>query len=167
MHETIIRTGITCNKIFCYMHDSASRWLIVENAKIFRSYVKICWIFPRERNCRILIGLCKQVFMNQPLMLLYPDNKTKLVPASLSSFYEKKTSFNLKSVMIINKRFNLSIIKKLIKLFYLNCSCKKVVEKSNKKNLNVIKNTLPNKLENLESLKNNQSIWKALRLMCT
>ena len=105
--------------------------------------------------------------MNQPLMLLHPDNKTKLVPASLSSFYEKKTSFNLKSVMIINKRFNLSIIKKLIKLFYLNCSCKKVVEKSNKKNLNVIKNTLPNKLENLESLKNNQSIWKALRLMCT
>ena len=37
-HETIIRTGITCNKIFCYKRDSACRWLIVENAKIFQSF---------------------------------------------------------------------------------------------------------------------------------
>ena len=39
-HGTIIRTGITCKKIPCYMRNSACRWLIVENAKIFRSYVK-------------------------------------------------------------------------------------------------------------------------------
>ena len=39
-HGTIIRTGITCKKILCYMRDSACRWFIVENAKIFRSYVK-------------------------------------------------------------------------------------------------------------------------------
>ena len=39
-HGIIIRTGITCKKIRCYMRDSACRWLIVENAKIFRSYVK-------------------------------------------------------------------------------------------------------------------------------
>ena len=39
-HGTIIRTGITCKKIPCYMRDSACRWFIVENAKIFRSYVK-------------------------------------------------------------------------------------------------------------------------------
>ena len=39
-HESIIRTGITCKKIPCYMRDSACRWFIVENAKIFRSYVK-------------------------------------------------------------------------------------------------------------------------------
>ena len=39
-HETIIRRGITYNKISCYMQDSACRWLIVESAKIFRSYVK-------------------------------------------------------------------------------------------------------------------------------
>ena len=38
--RTIIRTGKTCKKIPCYMRDSASRWLIVENAKIFCSYVK-------------------------------------------------------------------------------------------------------------------------------
>ena len=39
-HGTIIRTGITCKKISCYMCDSVCRWLIVKNAKIFRSYVK-------------------------------------------------------------------------------------------------------------------------------
>ena len=39
-HGTIIRTGITCKKIPCYMRDSACRWFIVENAKIFRSYVE-------------------------------------------------------------------------------------------------------------------------------
>ena len=50
----------------------------------------------------------------------------------------------------MNNRFNLSIIKKLIKLFYLHCSGKKVVEKEN---LKVIKNTLPNKSGNTESLK--------------
>ena len=39
-HITIIRTGITCEKIPCYMRDSARKWFIVQNAKIFRSYVK-------------------------------------------------------------------------------------------------------------------------------
>ena len=52
----------------------------------------------------------------------------------------------------MNNRFNLYIIKKLIKLFYLHCSCKKVVEKLNKENLKVIKNTSPNKSGNPESL---------------
>ena len=41
------------------MHNSACKWLIVENAKIFQSYVKRFGIFLRERNCRILIGLGK------------------------------------------------------------------------------------------------------------
>ena len=39
-HGTIVRTGITCKKIPCYMRDSACRWFIVKKAKIFRSYVK-------------------------------------------------------------------------------------------------------------------------------
>ena len=34
-HGTIIRTGITCKKIPCYMRDSACRWFIVKKAKIF------------------------------------------------------------------------------------------------------------------------------------
>ena len=34
-HGTIIRTGITCKKIPCYMRDSACRWFIVKVAKLF------------------------------------------------------------------------------------------------------------------------------------
>ena len=59
IHGTIIRAGITYKKTACYMRNSACRWLIVENVKIFRSYIEHFKIFPRERNCRILIGLCK------------------------------------------------------------------------------------------------------------
>ena len=53
----------------------------------------------------------------------------------------------------MNNRFNLSVIKKLIKLFYLHWSGKKRVEKTDNENLKVIKNTLPNKSGNTESLK--------------
>ena len=34
-HGTIVRTGITCKKIPCYMRDSACRWFMVKKAKIF------------------------------------------------------------------------------------------------------------------------------------
>ena len=55
--------------------------------------------------------------------------------------------------IVINTRFNLSAINKLIKLLYWHWSCKKAVEKSNKENLKVIRNTLRNKSGNPESLK--------------
>ena len=64
------------------MRNSACRWLIVENAKIFGSYAEHFSIFPRKRNCRTLIGLCKNVFMNYQIMFLDRDNKPKLVPVS-------------------------------------------------------------------------------------
>ena len=64
------------------MRDSACRWFIVENVKIFRSYVKHFLIFPRESNCSILTGLCKEVFMNHPIVNLDRDNKGTFVPAS-------------------------------------------------------------------------------------
>ena len=60
-----MQTGISCKKISSYMRDSASRLVIVENSKIFRSCVKHILIFPCERDCRILIGLKKYVFMNE------------------------------------------------------------------------------------------------------
>ena len=115
-------------------------WLIlqvfvVENAKIFRSSVKSVWIFPSERSCRILIGLCKSVFMNHSFMFLDRGNKAKLKSISFSYFLEllwKENKFKLKKC---DNVFNLSIIKKLIKLSCLHCSCKKVVEKLNKGNL--------------------------------
>ena len=55
----------------------------------------------------------------------------------------REINFNLKSVIVKNNHFNLSIIKILIKLFI--ALPKKVVEKSNKENLKVTENTLPNK----------------------
>ena len=58
-------------------------------------------------------------------------------------------------------------MKKLIELFYLRYSCKKVAEKENQKNLKVIKNTLPNKSRNPESSINNHNSWKALPVICT
>ena len=61
IHGTIILTGITWKKIPYYMRDSACRYLIVESAKIFWSYVKHFWIFPRERNCKVLIGLYHRI----------------------------------------------------------------------------------------------------------
>ena len=60
-------------------------------------------------------------------------------------------------MIVINNRFNLSVIKRLIQLLYLHYSCKKVVEKSSKENLKVTKNALPNKSENPESLKKKMS----------
>ena len=66
------------------MRDSACRWFIVENAKIFQSYVKHFWIFPLEKNYRILIGLYKKIFISHSIMFLDWDQKRKLEPASFS-----------------------------------------------------------------------------------
>ena len=41
-------------------------------------------------------------------------NNAKLVPPS----YERKTNFNLENVIVINNRFNLSIMKKLTNRSY-------------------------------------------------
>ena len=79
---------MTCKKISCYMGDLACELVIIEKAKIFQSFVEHFLVFPRERDCRILIDLCKWVFMNYPVMFLDQDNKTKIVSASFSCFLE-------------------------------------------------------------------------------
>ena len=43
----LLTLGIACKKISCYMRDSACSWLVVENTKIFQSFVKYFLIFPR------------------------------------------------------------------------------------------------------------------------
>ena len=58
-HGITIQTGITCNKILCYMDDSAWRWSIVKKPKVFWSYAKHFWIIPGARNCKILSSLSK------------------------------------------------------------------------------------------------------------
>ena len=52
VHRVIIQTGITFKEISCFMRDSACGRLIIENVEQFL-------IFPRERDHRILIGLCE------------------------------------------------------------------------------------------------------------
>ena len=57
-----MQTGITCEKIPCYICDSAFRWFIVKKVKIFRyklKYLKHFLILAGVRKCRILIGLSK------------------------------------------------------------------------------------------------------------
>ena len=117
------------------MGPSTYRWLIVENANMFQIYAKYSRIFPRGRNCRILIGLSKQVFMNHGIMFLNKDNKKNLLPDFFfffffQNFYERKISFTLQSVIVITI-VTLCIIKKQSKLIYLHCFCKRIVEKSN------------------------------------
>ena len=70
--------------------------------------------------------------MNHPIMFLAQDNRTKLVSASFSYFLEvlseKNKNLVYKKCESCN-RYNLPVLhKKLINLFYLRCSCKKVVE---------------------------------------
>ena len=49
VHRVIMRTGITCKEISCFMRDSACGRPIIENDEQFL-------IFPRERDYRILIA---------------------------------------------------------------------------------------------------------------
>ena len=73
-----------------------------------------------------------------------------MIAASFSYFLElllEKNKFQFK------KYRKISFIKELIKLSYLYCSCRKVVEKSNEENLKVIKNTFPKNARNTENLK--------------
>ena len=65
------------------MRDLAWDDLLLKMLKYFE-----VWIFPREKRCRILIGLCKQVSINHPIMFLDRKNKTKLAAASFSYFLE-------------------------------------------------------------------------------
>ena len=37
---TIIRTGIKCKNIYCYMCDPACKWFIIQNTKIFQSHFR-------------------------------------------------------------------------------------------------------------------------------
>ena len=73
--KEIMKTMPTgCKNIICYMQYLACKWGIIKNAKVFLSYVKYLRILPRLRNCKILIGLCKLIFMNRPIRFLDRGN---------------------------------------------------------------------------------------------
>ena len=93
-----------------------------------------------------------------------------MIAASFSYFLElllEKNKFQFK------KYRKISFIKELIKLSYLYCSCRKVVEKSNEENLKRKKKTFskktrkPGNPKKKKKKKKSQNSWKALRLMCT
>ena len=74
--KSIILTEIICKKNTCYMRNSSCGWRIVQNVKIFWSYVKHFWILPCVRNFWILLVVCIFVCsMNCPILLLVGDNK--------------------------------------------------------------------------------------------
>ena len=86
-----------------------------------------------------------------------------MIAASFSYFLElllEKNKFQFK------KYRKISIIKELIKLSYLNCSCRNLVGKSNEENLKMIKNTFPNKSGNSGSLKK-KKMCTYLVLICS
>ena len=74
-HGTIIRTGITCKKISCYMRDSACRWFIVKKAKIFWSYVKYFWILVSVRKSWL-------VYANKLFWIAQPYFSTDIIKQS-------------------------------------------------------------------------------------
>ena len=43
--------------------------------------LKMFWILPFAKNCRILIGPCDKAFINCQIIFIDGENKTKLVPA--------------------------------------------------------------------------------------
>ena len=87
-HGTIIRTVITYKKIRCYMRDSACRWLIVENCKIFRSYVKH-FFHVKEIVESWLAYVNKFSWIAQSCFLTHTIKiQEKIVPALFSYFLE-------------------------------------------------------------------------------
>ena len=94
-----------------YARGSTRTWRIVKNTKIFWSYVKHFPILVGIWNWRILIGLCKYIFINPPIIFLNWDNKVKLVPASFSCFInlswkgKQTTLFTVSTVTIKCSKF--------------------------------------------------------------
>ena len=66
-----------------------------------------------------------------PIKFLERDNKTKLVPASISGFLERKINFSSKRVIVITV---------IISLQFKKFGLEKVVEDSNNENLKMIEN---------------------------
>ena len=64
--------------------------------------VKHFLILPLMRNCRILIGLGKQIFMNDPIEFLQWYSKSKLVPALflLYTVFMRKKKFSFKGTLM-------------------------------------------------------------------
>ena len=90
-HETIIRTGITCNKISCYKTSCATQLvggLLLKMLKYFKVMLKICEFSHAKEIVESLLVYANKFKLMQislrPIMFLQQDNKTNLVLPSFS-----------------------------------------------------------------------------------
>ena len=91
-----------------------------------------------------MIGLWKYVFMNNPIKFFGGDNKTKFVPG---------INISLNGEIYITAIISMHYEETNETIFFYIAFAKKTIEDSNKENLKVIKNTLPNKSGNPKSFK--------------
>ena len=81
-HGTIIRTGITCKKLPCYILVGD---LLLKKLNYFKVMLNI-FEFSRVWENVVLISLSKSAFSNCSAIFLDERNKRKLVLASFSCF---------------------------------------------------------------------------------
>ena len=69
------------------MRDSVAGDVTLKMPKYFEVIYDF-WILVHETYCKILVGLCKDVFMNPQNIFLDQENRTKLVSAFFPCFLE-------------------------------------------------------------------------------
>ena len=62
--------------------------VLLKTLKYFEVMLLFFLNLPYVKNDRIFIGLCKEAFMNSPIIFLEQENTTKLVSASFSCVLE-------------------------------------------------------------------------------
>ena len=137
------------------MHDSAYTWRIATNAKTFWSFFKHFWNLVRERNCRILNGLWKQVFSNCPIMFLDRDSKIKLLPAPFSCFLQRGHIKNIVAI-IIAQLYALTYSNMLQKCSYFPSGFFKILLKESPLSVSYL---LKNVVASFSKFKSNPGIW--------
>ena len=77
MHGTIIRAGITCKKIPCYMRNSACSWFSVEKAKNFEDMLNIFEFSRMWENAESWL-----VYANKLFWIAQPYFSTNIIKQS-------------------------------------------------------------------------------------
>ena len=130
----------------------------------------LCFKWPVEKHCvaKFLKGISDRFsYENNRDYDFYKFSYKFAFISFLSSGINQKEESSFQQLGGLVTR-NISVFRlyivalyfKGMKLFYLHCSCKKVVEKSNKENLKVVKIILPNRSGKPESHKKIRSVGK-------
>ena len=85
-YGTVMQTGMAYKKIPCLTRTAQlAGSVLLKMLKYFEVMLNIFGI-SRVRNCRVLIGLRRKVFMNHTIVFLDLDNEANLVLATFSCF---------------------------------------------------------------------------------